>query len=157
MSLHQDDVGHTIIAGPTGAGKSTLLNLIACQWLRYPGARVYIFDKGASCRAMTLAMGGDFYDLGGEGEEICFQPFAGIEDESELAWAQDWIADLLHREKAEITPATKQELWAALSNDAARAANAQHAPRSGSRCRCPAGDAELHARRTSRAIAGCEP
>jgi type IV secretory pathway VirB4 component len=33
-----------------------------------------------------------------------------------LAWAQDWIADLLHREKAEITPATKQELWAALSN-----------------------------------------
>jgi type IV secretory pathway VirB4 component len=74
MSLHQGDVGHTIIAGPTGAGKSTLLNLIACQWLRYPGARVYIFDKGASCRAMTLAMGGDFYDLGGEGEEICFQP-----------------------------------------------------------------------------------
>ena len=64
---------------------------------------------------MTLAMGGDFYDLGGEGEEICFQPLAGIDDESELAWAQDWIADLLHREKAEVTPATKQELWAVLS------------------------------------------
>ena len=45
LSLHQGDVGHTIIAGPTGAGKSTLLNLLACQWLRYPGARVYIFDK----------------------------------------------------------------------------------------------------------------
>jgi type IV secretion system protein VirB4 len=88
---------------------------MACQWLRYPNARVYIFDKGASCRAMTLAMGGDFFDLGGEGEEICFQPLAGIDDESELAWAQDWIADLLHREKAEITPATKQELWAALA------------------------------------------
>jgi type IV secretory pathway VirB4 component len=62
---------------PPGAGKSTLLNLLACQWLRYPGARVYIFDKGASCRAMTLAMGGDFFDLGGEGDEICFQPLAG--------------------------------------------------------------------------------
>ena len=116
LSLHQGDVGHTIIAGPTGAGKSTLLNLLSCQWLRYPKARVYIFDKGASCRAMTLAMGGDFYDLGGEGEEISFQPLADIEDESELAWAQDWILDLLHREKADITPATKQELWAALSN-----------------------------------------
>ena len=116
LSLHQGDVGHTIIAGPTGAGKSTLLNLLACQWLRYPGARVYIFDKGASCRAMTLAMGGDFYDLGGEGEEICFQPLAGIDDESELAWAQEWVADLLHREKADVTPTTKQELWAALSN-----------------------------------------
>jgi type IV secretion system protein TrbE len=116
LSLHQGDVGHTIIAGPTGAGKSTLLNLLACQWLRYPRARVYIFDKGASCRAMTLAMGGDFYDLGGEGEDICFQPLADIDDESELAWAQDWIADLLHREKLEVTPATKQELWAALTN-----------------------------------------
>jgi type IV secretion system protein VirB4 len=116
LSLHQGDVGHTIIAGPTGAGKSTLLNLLTCQWLRYPGARVYIFDKGASCRAMTLAMGGDFYDLGGENEDICFQPLAGIDDESELGWAQDWLLDLLHREKAAVTPSTKQELWAALSN-----------------------------------------
>jgi type IV secretion system protein VirB4 len=116
LSLHQGDVGHTIIAGPTGAGKSTLLNLLSCQWLRYSNARVYIFDKGASCRAMTLAMGGDFYDLGGEGEAICFQPLAGIDDESELAWAQEWVADLLHREKVEVTPTIKQELWAALSN-----------------------------------------
>jgi type IV secretion/conjugal transfer VirB4 family ATPase len=116
LSLHQGDVGHTIIAGPTGAGKSTLLNLLTCQWLRYPGARVYIFDKGASCRAMTLAMGGDFYDLGGENDDICFQPLAGIDEESELGWAQDWLLDLLHREKAVVTPATKQELWAALSN-----------------------------------------
>ncbi len=116
LSLHQGDVGHTIVAGPTGAGKSTLLNLLTCQWMRYPGARVYMFDKGASCRAMTLAMEGDFYDLGGEGEDICFQPLAGIDDESELGWAQDWLLDLLHREKAEVTPATKQELWAALTN-----------------------------------------
>jgi type IV secretion system protein VirB4 len=65
---------------------------------------------------MTLAMEGDFYDLGGEAEDICFQPLAGIDDESELGWAQDWLLDLLHREKAEVTPATKQELWAALTN-----------------------------------------
>jgi type IV secretion system protein TrbE len=116
LSIHQGDVGHTIVAGPTGAGKSTLLNLLSCQWLRYPNARVYIFDKGASCRAMTLAMGGDFYDLAGEGEEICFQPLAGIDEESELVWAQEWVADLLHREKVQVTPATKQELWTALTN-----------------------------------------
>ena len=116
LSLHQGDVGHTILAGPTGAGKSTLLNLLACQWLRYPDARVYIFDKGASCRAMTLAMGGEFYDLGGDGSEVCFQPLATIDDESDREWAQDWVLDLLHREKATITPETKQELWAALGN-----------------------------------------
>jgi type IV secretion system protein VirB4 len=116
LSLHQGDVGHTIVAGPTGAGKSTLLNLLACQWLRYPGAQVYIFDKGASCRAMTLGNGGDFYDLGGESNDICFQPLAAIDEESELSWAQDWVLDLLQREKVALTPAVKQELWAALSN-----------------------------------------
>ena len=116
LSLHQGDVGHTIVAGPTGAGKSTLLNLLACQWLRYPNARVYVFDKGASCRAMTLANGGDFFALGGDDEAICFQPLATIDDPSDLAWAQEWLGDVLHREKLDVTPAVKQELWAALSN-----------------------------------------
>lgn len=116
LSLHQGDVGHTLIAGPTGAGKSTLLNLLACQFLRYPSARVYIFDKGASCRAMTYAMGGQFYDIGGDHNDLCFQPLAAIDDPIELAWAQDWILDLLYRERIPITPAVKQELWSALAN-----------------------------------------
>jgi type IV secretion system protein VirB4 len=116
LSLHQGDVGHTIVAGPTGAGKSTLLNLLACQWLRYQDARVYVFDKGASCRAMTLAMGGDFYDLGGDGSDVCFQPLATVDDGSDREWGQDWVLDLLHHENAMVTPETKQELWAALGN-----------------------------------------
>lgn len=48
LNLYQGDVGHTIITGPTGAGKSTLLSLLACQFLRYPNAQVFVFDKGAS-------------------------------------------------------------------------------------------------------------
>ncbi len=116
LSLHQGDVGHTIVAGPTGAGKSTLLNLLACQFLRYPGARVYLFDKGGSCRAMTLAMGGDFYEIGGDDQAVCFQPLAGVDGEAELGWAQEWVLDLLHREKLAPSPAVKQEVWSALSN-----------------------------------------
>ena len=46
----------------------------------YPDAAVYMFDNGASCRAMTLALDGGFSRLGGEGETICFQPLAGIDD-----------------------------------------------------------------------------
>ncbi len=117
LSLHQGDVGHTVIAGPTGAGKSTLLNLLACQWLRYPGAQVFVFDKGASCRAMTLAVGGDFFALGGDGNEVCFQPLADVGDgPAELAWAQEWLADVLVRERVEVTPAVRAEVWAALAN-----------------------------------------
>jgi type IV secretion system protein VirB4 len=116
LSLHQGDVGHTLIAGPTGAGKSTLLNLLSVQWLRYPGARVFVFDKGGSCRAMTLATGGDFYDIGGDERDICFQPLAGVDGDAECAWAQDWVLDILRRENTTLTPGTKQELWGALSN-----------------------------------------
>jgi type IV secretion system protein VirB4 len=126
LSLHQGDVGHTIVAGPTGAGKSTLLSLLACQFLRYKNAQVFFFDKGGSARAMTLALGGDFYDIGGEGEQghtgICFQPLAlsGHADregqEADLGWAQDWVVDLIGREGVGLTPAIKRELWAALVN-----------------------------------------
>lgn len=42
-----------MIVGPTGAGKSTLLALIAAQFLRYRNARIVMFDKGRSARAIT--------------------------------------------------------------------------------------------------------
>lgn len=54
LDLHQGDVGHTLVVGPTGAGKSVLINTLAVQWLRYPRARVVIFDKGRSARAASL-------------------------------------------------------------------------------------------------------
>jgi type IV secretion system protein VirB4 len=34
LNLGVQDVGHTLIIGPTGAGKSTLLSMLAMQWLR---------------------------------------------------------------------------------------------------------------------------
>ncbi len=116
LSIYQGDVGHTIVAGPTGAGKSTLLSLMACQFLRYPQAQVFIFDKGASCRCMTLAMNGTFYDIADESQRICFQPLADLNGDANLAWAQDWLLDLLGREQVSLTPATKRELWGALTN-----------------------------------------
>jgi ABC-type cobalamin transport system ATPase subunit len=43
--------------GPTGAGKSVLLALLALQFRRYPGARIFAFAFGGSIRAAALAMG----------------------------------------------------------------------------------------------------
>ena len=157
LSIYQGDVGHTLIVGPTGAGKSTLLNLLACQFLRYEKARVFIFDKGQSARAMTYAMGGMFYPIGAEadkhdngqvdeqsgsqrrqpvvehtnvaanahereqeeseqGGRVCFQPLARIDEDGELAWAQDWLLDLLVREGIAVIPGLKRECWSALNN-----------------------------------------
>lgn len=116
LNLHQGDVGHTLILGPTGNGKSTLLCFLASQFLRYPGAQVFYFDKGKSCLPMTLAMGGQFYDLSAESPTISFQPMRSLHTEGELTWAHGWLVDLLLGEGVDMTPALKQELWSALAN-----------------------------------------
>ena len=84
FSLHVGDVGHTLIVGPTGAGKSVLLALMALQFRRYERSRIFIFDFGGSARAATLAMGGDWNDLGGALSEdaidpVSLQPLARID------------------------------------------------------------------------------
>lgn len=119
LDLHQGDVAHTFVVGPTGAGKSVLLNTLALQWRRYPNARVVIFDKGRSSRAASLLVGGGFYDLGAWGEDLAFQPLAQIDRPDERVWAQDWILDLVSAAGVAVEPAVKDELWKALANLAA--------------------------------------
>lgn len=116
LDLHQGDVGHTLVAGPTGAGKSTLLNLLAAQWQRYRGAQVFLFDKGGSGRVLTEAMGGRWYEPGSDDHSVCFQPFADIEDDSSGAWALEWVSELLRIETLELDPHRKSELWNALQS-----------------------------------------
>src|SRR5690606_7640104 len=115
------DVGHTLVVGPTGAGKSVLLALIALQFRRYARSQVFAFDFGGSIRAATLAMGGDWHDLGGgltDGSEtsVSLQPLARIHDVPERAWAADWIVAILMREGLSITPELKEHLWSALTS-----------------------------------------
>ena len=127
LSTHVGDVGHMLIVGPTGAGKSVLLALLALQFRRYPGAQVYIFDKGFSARAAVLAMGGahSALGLGGDGghdggdeggRAIAFQPLRHIDRADERAWASTWIAALLSHENLLVTPEIKEALWSALTN-----------------------------------------
>jgi type IV secretion/conjugal transfer VirB4 family ATPase len=119
LDLHQGDVGHTLVVGPTGAGKSVLLNILALQWRRYPGARVVIFDKGRSARASSLLVGGAFHDLGGPAGDLSFQPLARLETPEARTWVQGWLLDLLRNEGVEPDPAVKDALWSALQNLAA--------------------------------------
>lgn len=120
LNLHHGDLGHTLVLGPTGAGKSTLLNFLAASFRRYAGAQVYVFDKGASCRALTCATGGTFNDLGSPCSGLRFQPLAAIDDETERVWASEWLLDILAREGLTTAPAIKEELWAALGNLSAK-------------------------------------
>ncbi|HUO22617.1 MAG TPA: conjugal transfer protein TrbE [Caulobacteraceae bacterium] len=119
LDLHQGDVGHAMVVGPTGAGKSVLLNTLALQWLRYPEAQVFFFDKGASSRASALLSGGQFFVLGGDQTDLAFQPLADLEGPEDRTWAQEWVQDLVAAEGVELTPAVKEEIWSGLRNLAA--------------------------------------
>ncbi|NKL94442.1 conjugal transfer protein TrbE [Rhizobium leguminosarum] len=112
LNLHVDDVGHTLIFGPTGSGKSTLLALIAAQFRRYAGAQIFAFDKGGSMLPLTLGLGGDHYQIGddvgpsadGEGRALAFCPLAELSTDGDRAWAAEWIETLVALQGVTITP-----------------------------------------------------
>jgi type IV secretion system protein VirB4 len=108
FNLHVEDVGHTLIFGPTGSGKSTLLALIAAQFRRYREAQVFAFDKGMSLLALTRAVGGAHYRLGDEGGEgaglPCLCPLAQLETDADRAWASEFIEMLISLQGLEVKP-----------------------------------------------------
>jgi type IV secretion system protein TrbE len=115
LVTHVGDVGHTLVVGPTGMGKSVLLATLMLQFRRYPGARIFVFDKGRSARATVLGLGGEHYDLGAD-SAIAFQPLARIDAESARAWAAQWVADILQHEGVQLTPEVKDAVWSALNS-----------------------------------------
>lgn len=115
LTTHVGDVGHMLIVGPTGAGKSVLVSLIALQFRRYDGAQVYIFDKGNSARAATLAMGGEHHVLGADGS-LAFQPLRNVNQQADRSWAAEWVAGLLAHENVAVTPELKEAVWSALTS-----------------------------------------
>ncbi|MGV2168963.1 MULTISPECIES: conjugal transfer protein TrbE [Agrobacterium tumefaciens complex] len=110
LNLHVDDVGHTLIFGPTGSGKSTLLSLIAAQFRRYAGAQIFAFDKGGSMLPLTLGIDGDHYQIGGdasgdgEGRVLSFCPLSELSTDGDRAFASEWIEMLVALQGVTITP-----------------------------------------------------
>jgi type IV secretion system protein VirB4 len=115
LNLHIGDTGHTLIFGPTGAGKSTLLATIAAQFRRYPNATIFAFDKGRSMLPLTLAAGGDHYEIAGESDALHFCPLAHIDTDSEQAWAEEWIATLVQLQGIRVRPKERNEIHRAMS------------------------------------------
>lgn len=117
FNLHNGDVGHSLIIGPPGSGKSTLLGLIFAQFLRYPGASVFAFDKGRSMEPITLAVGGRHYDFGDGGSAPKLCPLQHIDTREDATWAEGWIAtcfELQHEKKP--TPEQRNEIHRAVES-----------------------------------------
>lgn len=116
LDLHVQDLGHSMLVGPTGAGKSVHLLLLASAFRKYKNGRVYIFDNGGSSRVLTYALGGNFYDLAAEADALSFQPLAHIDEENECKWASEWISEYLASQNVQLTAEDKKAVWDALCN-----------------------------------------
>ena len=123
FNLHVGDVGHFMVLGPTGMGKSTLLGLIGCQYLRYPNARVIVFDKDHSNRIWIKSVGGDYLDLADDAQ---FSPFSLLAVckpgtsafENELSFLTDWLCEICTLQKVVIKPAHRESIRQALEDQA---------------------------------------
>jgi type IV secretion system protein VirB4 len=122
FNLHVGDVGHSLIFGPTGAGKSTLLALIAAQFLRYPNAQIFAFDKGLSLLPLCLAVKGTHYELGGNAEDanargrgLALAPLQHIDTPQDRAWAAEWLATLLGLQGITVLPGHTNDIHEGLT------------------------------------------
>ena len=92
FNLHDGDVGHTLVFGPTGGGKSVLLGRIVAAWLRYPDAQVIHFDRGRSIAHACAALGGTFLEPGVPGTSG-IAPFANLARLG-ASWGLTWLTAL---------------------------------------------------------------
>lgn len=116
FNLHVGDLGHSIVLGPSGAGKSTLLGLIVAQHFRYPGARVFAFDKGYSMFVLCNASGGTHYDLAGDNQQnTAFAPLRNLETEADKAWATEYVETLMMLQRIEVTVHQRKSIAEAIA------------------------------------------
>lgn len=116
LNLHVRDLGHAIMFGPTRSGKSTHLGLIALQWRRYLGSRIYAFDKGMSMFPACLGAGGNHYTIGSKNERLAFAPLQFLDTKTDRAWAMEWIDTILALNGVMTTPAQRNEIGYAILN-----------------------------------------
>ena len=116
LNMHVGDLGHFSVFGPTRAGKSTLLALIAMQFRRYRGMRIYAFDKGMSMYPTCMAVGGTHYDVAGDNDTLAFCPLQFLDTKEDRAWAMEWIDTILALNDLKTNPAQRNAIGVAIIN-----------------------------------------
>lgn len=112
LNLHVDDVGHSMVFGPTGAGKSTLIAIAIAQAFRYPNAQVFAFDKKMSLFALSQ-LGGEHVDFG-DSSKPSLAPLSDLDNDFE--WCCDYVEQLLILQGVKVTPEMRGAIFTALTS-----------------------------------------
>lgn len=115
LVLNQNAVGHAMVIGPMRSGKTVLLNLLAQQFRRYPGARVYLFDRDQGFYVNSLAANGSYYTLTPDGGGMSLQPLSRIHLADEQSWAVEWVETLIVTQRnSALQPEERAEILRAI-------------------------------------------
>ena len=93
----EPSVGHTLVLGRTGSGKTIGTAFLMAQ-ARRANARIIVFDKDQGLEMAVRALGGSYSEIK-VGEPTGFNPMATETDARGAAWLNDWLNDILSRNK----------------------------------------------------------
>ena len=106
---------HGMIAGNSGGGKSFAFKKMVSHFLiHHPNGTVFILDKDFSVYCFCHLMNGHHYDLSDPHSQL--MPLMDIDKPSELAWAYDWVLDLVKSDLSHIDVSAKKDLQQALQS-----------------------------------------
>lgn len=96
LDIHNaEGVQHVLVVGPTGNGKTVLCSTLATSYIKTPADQLFVIDRDYSHYRTVLMLGGDHYDIAGDGSSLRLCPFVGIERVEERAFAVELIETML--------------------------------------------------------------
>ena len=100
-----DDVGHTLIIGPTGAGKTTLLEHLLSQHRKYENAQQIFLGKDRCAKIAILAHGGAYFDFADDkfSQQLNLAPLIDLDSTYNFELAKDWLVSCFEINKVKIT------------------------------------------------------
>lgn len=93
FNFHVQDVGHTLIIGPTGAGKTVLMNFLCAQAQKFK-PRMFFFDKDRGAEIFIRALGG-VYTAIDPGRRCNFNPLQLPDTGENRTFLLDWLRILV--------------------------------------------------------------
>lgn len=93
FNFHVNDVGHTLIIGPTGAGKTVLMNFLCAQAQKFR-PRMFFFDKDRGAEIFIRAMDG-VYTVIDPGDTCGFNPLQLENNSENRTFLLEWLSILV--------------------------------------------------------------
>ena len=102
FNFHHNDVGHTMIIGPTGAGKTVLMNFLCVQAQKFV-PRTFFFDKDRGAEIFIKAINGQHFFLD-PSHETGFNPLQLEDNNENRAFLIDWLKALVTTDEQKCSP-----------------------------------------------------